>query len=175
MFSSLIVLASISVGQCSPPVYHQPYHASHNVIVMGQPVHRYIYFPYTIKTRVNVPTFLPDGKKILIPVLNGYKPAIAIRRNASGTHYYFSYKSRAKWSGASPLHYGKSKPKPKTNWRPTSPAKSSEPEMKLTAPLNQTSKPEPKPEPPKIDDRGKSLPSSIKSEERNFTKKFPRY
>jgi hypothetical protein len=116
---------------------------------------------------------MPDGSSFPVPVINGYKPQISIKATASYVRRTFTYEHRKKWSGNTELVYVKSKPEPEPK---------PEPVLKLAAPIQ---KPKPKPlksvKPPErkvaeVKQREiKRLPSSIKAEEADFTKKFPRY
>jgi hypothetical protein len=164
MFSVVASVAIVVLGQY--PIYQQQ-------PVYVQPVcqvYHDIHFPDVVRTRVDVEAVMPDGSRFPIPILNGYKPEITITQNLTSIRRVFTYKDRDKWAGNRPLIYAKTKPKklvPK-------------PKPKLVPVV----KPKPKPKPPILNSPSNSrtiiaeikrVPSSIKSKEADFTKKFPRY
>lgn len=165
MFSVVAAVAMTVIGQNQYPIHQYP------ISILQQSVYHDIHFPDVVKTRVDVKAVMPDGSSFSVPIINGYKPEISIKNTPSYVRRTFTYKNRRKWSGDTELLYVKSKPKAKPKPKPRP---KPEPVLKLAAPTNSKPKPPEKVASVKVIEI-KRLPSSIKSKEADFTKKFPRY
>lgn len=117
-------------------------------ICIQQPIYVTIRIPEGIKTRTDITAILPDGTRFYAPIVNGYQPTITVSRKNGITYRVFTYEDRIKWDGNFVKKFDKVQ-------KPTLTIKRTLIRVNL-----------------KI---RKSLPSSIKSKEANFTKKFPRY
>ena len=159
MFSIVAAVAMTVIGQS--PIYQQPIY-----IKPTRKLYHDIHFHDVVRTRIDIKGVMPDGSSFPVPIINGYRPEITIKRNSTSIRRVFTYKDRIKWAGNSVLVYAKvtlltTKPKSKPKPKP----------LKLTGPIT---KPRPKADPIIVTETKRS-PSSIESKEADFTKKFPRY
>ena len=78
------------------------------ITVIGQhSIFHDIHFPDVMKTRIDVKAVMPDGSSFPVPIINGYKPEITIKRDSTSIRRVFTYKDKAKWAGNPVLVYAK--------------------------------------------------------------------
>lgn len=145
---ALLVVAS-TISQCPPVCYSEP------ICVQPCPnpsiIREKVYFPGEVRSRCIVEAVLSNGKRITVPVINGYTPAIKVTIMSDGSQLReYDYYDRDVYKGGV-ISYGKS-----------------EPRQQKTVTI-------PRPKPPSLTEERTSIPQPVPYEEDKKPKYMPRY
>lgn len=103
MNASMLILAA-AFGQCS--IYDEPVHFQTCPTYRSTAIHEKVYFSGDIRSRCIVEAVLGNGKKITVPVINGYMPSVRVTNLSDGSVLReYDYRNRDVYDGGV-IEYG---------------------------------------------------------------------